>query len=373
MKKLSNVETTRLSQILALKTEHEIFEKTKSVVKKTWSKPLRFEVDETAKSMWEAVCGEGKIKAACKGLFSSLLVLFRKEKGSDRLPKLLNKWVILSGDIINNRDHELTRTVRELCLNICSSDNATAFGARLTSCIVTAVMDVFWGFVYGEKLDQEKKEQDQSTGGEDREQRQSGEEDLVSVYRMGSSALFRIKKVTWKKIKFKPRRKELNRLESLLKVVEALEEKDCNRIPPEMTIQNRNLLVMKRELVPPLQEFAKAFGQIVNFRGYKTYGKKLFRVAEGELLCNIDVKNKLLQCVAKEGVKETKTVLNKFFKEFVLKLFNIKCKAFLKSLEILEEEKQGKSLQRDTMLRAKLKVSGLDKKRKSNTVCKEQT
>ena len=50
-------------------------------------------------------------------------------------------------------------------------------------------------------------------------------------------------------------------------------------------------------------------------------------------------------------------------KEFLWKLFNIKCKAFLKSLEILEEEKQGKSLQRDTMLRAKLKVYGLDKKK----------
>jgi len=89
-------------------------------------------------------------------------------------------------------------------LNICSSDNATAFSARLTSCIVTAVKDVFWGFVYGEKLDQEKKEQDQSTGGEDREQRQSGEEDLVSVYRMGSSALFRIKKSHGRKLSSNP-------------------------------------------------------------------------------------------------------------------------------------------------------------------------
>ena len=37
----------------------------------------------------------------------------------------------------------------------------------------------------------------------------------------------------------------------------------------------------------------------------------------------------------------------------------------MKSLDILEEEKQGKSLQRDTMFRAKLKVSGLDKKKKT--------
>lgn len=56
------------------------------------------------------------------------------------------------------------------------------------------VKDVFWGFVYGEKVDQEKIEQDQSTGSEDREQ-SAGQEDLISVYRMGSAALFSIKKV----------------------------------------------------------------------------------------------------------------------------------------------------------------------------------
>ena len=50
-----------------------------------------------------------------------------------------------------------------------------------------------------------------------------------------------------------------------------------------------------------------------------------------------------------------------FLKEFLRKLFKIKCKAFLKSLEILEEEKPAKSLQSETMLRAKLKVYGLDK------------
>ena len=53
---------------------------------------------------------------------------------------------------------------------------------------------MFWGFVYGEKVDQEKIEQDQSTGSEDREQ-SARQEDLISVYRMGSAALFSIKKV----------------------------------------------------------------------------------------------------------------------------------------------------------------------------------
>lgn len=223
---------------------------------------------------------------------------------------------------------------------------------------------MFWGFVYGEKVDQEKIEQDQSTGSEDREQ-SARQEDLISVYRMGSAALFSIKKVAWKKIKFKPRKKELNRLESLIQIVEALEEKDRSKIPSEMLLQNRNLLVMKRDLVVPLEEFVKAFSQIVNCKGYKTYGKKLFKVAEGQLLYNLEDKRKFFQCVVKAGVKEAKPVLCKFFKDFVRKLFNIKSKAFLKSLEILEEEKQGKSLQRDTMLRAKLKVSGLDKKKKT--------
>ena len=133
-----------------------------------------------------------------------------------------------------------------------------------------------------------------------------------------------------------------------------------------MLLQNRNLLVMKRELVVPLGEFVKAFSQIVNYyKGYKTYGKKLFKVAEGQFLYNLEVKRKFFQCAVKAGVKEAKPVLCKFFKDFVRKLFNIKCKASLRSLEILEEEKQGKSLQRDTMLRAKLKVSGLDKKKKT--------
>ena len=90
------------------------------------------------------------------------MVLFGKEKGFDRLSKLLSKWTLLSGVIINNGNHELTRSIRELCLNICSSDNfATAFSPKLTSCIVATVKDVFWGFDYGEKLAQEKKEQNQ--------------------------------------------------------------------------------------------------------------------------------------------------------------------------------------------------------------------
>ena len=163
--------------------------------------------------MWAAVCGEEKIEAACKGLFNRLLLLFEEEKGSDRLPKLLNKWVVLSGSVINNDDHAITRSIRELCLNICSTDKFTAkaFSEKLTGCIVEGVKDVFWGFVYCEKVDQEKIEQDQSTVSEDREQ-SAGQEDLISVYRMGSAALFSIKKVAWKKIKFKPREKELNRL-----------------------------------------------------------------------------------------------------------------------------------------------------------------
>ena len=52
------------------------------------------------------------------------------------------------------------------------------------------VKDVFCGFVYAEKLDQENKEQDLSTSSEDREHRHSaGQEDLSFIYRMGSSAV----------------------------------------------------------------------------------------------------------------------------------------------------------------------------------------
>ena len=92
----------------------------------------------------------------------------------------------------------------------------------------------------------------------------------------------------------------------------------------DILLQNRNLLVMKRELVVPPEEFVKAFSQIVNYKGYKTYGKKLFKVAEGQLLYNLEVKRKFFQCVVKAGVKEARPVLCKFFKDFVRKLFNEK-------------------------------------------------
>ena len=47
--KLSNVETTKRKEILVSKTEQEIFQATKLVIVTTSSKPLRLEVDQTAK------------------------------------------------------------------------------------------------------------------------------------------------------------------------------------------------------------------------------------------------------------------------------------------------------------------------------------
>ena len=191
--KLSKARTKKLTAVLWKRTEQEIFESIKGLAETTWSKLLGLEGNVTAQLMWAAVCGEEKIKAACKGLFNRLLLLFQEEKGSDRLPKLLNKWVVLSGCVINNGDHEITRSIRELCFNICSTDKFTAkaFSPKLAGCIVEGVKNVFWGFVYGKKVDLEKKEQDQSTGSEDREQ-SAGQEDLISVYRIGSGALFSI-------------------------------------------------------------------------------------------------------------------------------------------------------------------------------------
>ena len=40
--------------------------------------------------------------------------------------------------------------------------------------------------------------------------------------------------------------------------------------------------MMKKELVTPIQEFTNAFGAVVNFRGYKTCGNNLFKVAESQ-------------------------------------------------------------------------------------------
>lgn len=72
---------------------------------------------------------------------------------------------------------------------------------------------------------------------------------------------------------------------------------------------------------------------------YKNSGKKLFRVAEGQLLYNVEIKKKFFPCISKEGVKKTKPVLGKFKNKTVGKMFNIKCKAFLKYLEFLGEER----------------------------------
>lgn len=346
----------------------EIFEKVRRVVEANFEKPLLLQEDPV-KSMWEATRNYARIAAECKGLFGSLLNVFHDEKGSDRLPKLLSKWVVATGNVINNDGQELTPRLRELCLMLVNSEElnsvATSFANKLTTCIVTAVREAFWDFVYSEKVTEEELAEEQSQPRQDRQQVQ--QEDLISVYRLGSSALFRIKKVSWKKLKFRPRKSQRTILQETLKIVDSLEEKDTNEIPRSINRQNRNLriLVMKKELVPPLGEFTKRFGEVVNFHGYKTYGNNLFKVAKSQILCNLDVKSQLLHCLTKArpaAAKERKTVLNSFFREFIRKLFNIKCKAFLKSLEILEEEKQGKSLQRDTMLRAKLKVCGLDSK-----------
>lgn len=92
---------------------------------------------------------------------------------------------------------------------------------------------------------------------------------------------------------------------------------------------------MKGELVTPLKDFVKEFSQMVS---YKNYTKKLFRVAEGQLLYNIEIKKKFFPCISKEGVKKTKPLLGKIKKGTVGKMFNIKCKAFLKYVEFLGGE-----------------------------------
>ena len=96
---------------------------------------------------------------------------------------------------------------------------------------------------------------------------------------MGLSALFRIKKLNWKKIKFRPRKKELNLLQRRVKLVEALEKKD-----------------KKKELL-------KLFGQAVNYNAYRTY-EKLLTVAENKLLCNLQFKCQLISFIEKAGVND---------------------------------------------------------------------
>lgn len=85
------------------------------------------------------------------------------------------------------------------------------------------VKDVFWGFVYAEKLDQENKEQDLSTSSEDREH--ILQDRKIFLLFTGWVLQLCIANVARKKIKFKPRKKKLNRLMSLIKTVKSLEEK----------------------------------------------------------------------------------------------------------------------------------------------------
>lgn len=70
------------------------------------------------------------------------------------------------------------------------------------------------------------------------------------------------------------------------------------------------------------------------------------------MLYNIEIKKKFFPCISKEGVKKTKPVLGKFKNKTVGKMFNNKCKAFLKYLEFLgeeREEKQEKPVRHNTM------------------------
>ena len=96
---------------------------------------------------------------------------------------------------------------------------------------------------------------------------------------------FRIKRTEWKKLQFKPRKTEISILKRSVRVVEALGEKDRNEIPSSVNHQNRHLLVMKKELVTPIQEFTNAFGAVVNFCGYNTYGNNLFKDVRANCLC----------------------------------------------------------------------------------------
>ena len=170
-KKLSKNGVKKFSETLGDKTKVEIFEEVKKAVEISWKKPLGLHED-TVEVMRAATRSDGGIACACKGLFNSLLEIFRSEKGSDRSPKLLSKWLVVTSDILNNGDHELTPSVRELCVASVSQELksvAICFGKKLTSCLAIAVKDVFWSFVYSEKVSEEKLKQEQS---QDRQCRQ---------------------------------------------------------------------------------------------------------------------------------------------------------------------------------------------------------
>lgn len=75
-----------------------------------------------------------------------------------------------------------------------------------------------------------------------------------------------------------------------------------------------------------------------------------------QLLCNMKIDLGLVNSAKSFCLPVSNTDIKSFAKDLKTKLFNTRCKAFLKSIELLEEEKQGKALDRDVMLRQKLKV-----------------
>ena len=114
-KKVSKNRVKKFGEALGEKTEVEIFEEVKKAVETSWKKPLRLHED-TVEVMWAATQSDVGMESACKGLFNSLLEIFCTEKGSDQSPELLSKWLVVTSDILNNDDHELTRSMRELCV-----------------------------------------------------------------------------------------------------------------------------------------------------------------------------------------------------------------------------------------------------------------
>lgn len=249
-------------------------------------------------------------------------------------------------DSINNDlDHLLYQ--RSLHRHFTCEDDADI--PRVSSCILMALKDVLWNFIYKQKY----------TASEEIEETpvtQVKADDKISLYRLGSYALFRIKKRAWKTIKCPLYSKKMKAsMKSILEVVEVLEEADKSKFP-KFIQNNRNLLVMKSCLLPFLCQFSEEFHLVVNSASYAKYGKDVYQVAEKLLKYNKDIERGMRNILNERVQKCSHAVLKRFGKDFISKLFNVRCKAFLKSIELLEEEKHGKAMDRDVMLRQKLKV-----------------
>ena len=141
---------------------------------------------------------------------------------------------------------------------------------------------VFWSvFIAGFKFVRERQE-DSSGRINVTTERMDIVEDDVSMLKLGSAAVLKLKKRLWKIARPLSTSKQSlkNMVCKEIEALEKLEDSGKRHIPCFLqNLDEGNLLVLKIEVIPFLRAFAKVFGDVVNQNGYHLFGRKLFKVS----------------------------------------------------------------------------------------------